>query len=104
MHHLWLITAHISVGHLEQHWKAFNRQMDKTGQLLQFPSQQPSAPTQLLAILQVELTNINDIYIFYKPIVISAINVLSMDPLFDAHSKHNNQVRKKHNCLSLVMP
>ena len=37
--------------------------MDRTHQLLQVLSQQPSAPTQLLATLQVELTNINDIYI-----------------------------------------
>ena len=41
--------------------------MDKTPQLLQFLSQQPSAPTQLLTTLQVELTNISDIYISQKP-------------------------------------
>ena len=28
--HPWLITAHISLGHLECHWKSFNRQMDRT--------------------------------------------------------------------------
>ena len=94
MHHSWLITAHISLGHLEHHWKTFNRQMDKTCQLLQVPNQPPSAPTQLLATLQVELTNINDIYISYKPIIIPAINLLNMDPSFDGHSKHNNQVRR----------
>ena len=94
MHHSWLITAHISLGHLECHWKAFNSQMDKTCQLPQFLSQQPSAPTQLLATLQVELTNINDIYISYKPIIIPTINLLNRDPSFDGYSKHNNQVRR----------
>ena len=49
--------------------------MDRTHQLLQFLSQQTSAPTQLLATLQVELTNINDIYISYKPTIIQAINL-----------------------------
>ena len=78
----------ISLGHLECHWKAFNRQMD-TCQLLHFLSQEPSAPTQLLATLQVELTNINDIYISYKPIIITAINLLNMDPSFHGHSKHH---------------
>ena len=68
--------------------------MDNTCQLLQFLSQQPSTPTQLLVTLQVELTNINDIYISYKPIIIPAINLLKMDPSFDGHSKHNNQVRR----------
>ena len=68
--------------------------MDRTCQLLQALSQQPSAPSQLLAILQVELTNINDIYISYKPVIIPAINLLNMDLSFDGHSQHNNQVRR----------
>ena len=90
MHHSWLITAHLSLGHLEHHWKTFNRQMDRTHQLLQFLIQWPSAPTQLLATLQVELTNVNDIYISYKPIIIPATNLLNTDPSFDVHSNHNN--------------
>ena len=87
-------TAHISLGHLECHWKSFNRQMDKTHQLLQFLSWQPSTPTELLATLQVELTNINDIYTPYKPIIIPAINHLNTDPSFDGHSNHNNHLRR----------
>ena len=63
--------------------------MDKTHQLLQFLSQQPSTPTQLLATLQVELTNINNIYISYRPIILAAINILNMDPSFDGHSSYN---------------
>ena len=35
MCHSWLIPAHISLGHLEHHWKLFNRQMDRTHQLIQ---------------------------------------------------------------------
>ena len=94
MCHSWLTTVHISLGHLECHWKTFNRQMDRTHQLLQFLSQQPSAPTQLLAALQVELTNINDIYISYKPVIIPAINLLNTDPFFDGHSTHSNHIRR----------
>ena len=84
----------LSLGHLECHWKSANRQMDKTHQLLQFLSQQPSAPTQLLATLQVKLTNINDIYTSYKPIIIPAINLLEMDPSSDSHYNHNNHLRR----------
>ena len=93
MCHWWLITAHISRTSrvpLEN----FHRQMDRTHQLLQFLSQRPSTPTQLLATLQVELTNINDIYISYKPIIIPAIKLLNMDPSFDGHSNHNNYIRR----------
>ena len=61
-HHSWIITAHVSLGHLEHHQKAFNRQLARTQQLLCFLDQQPSTPTQLLSMLQVELTNIEDIY------------------------------------------
>ena len=87
--HSWIITAHISLGHLECHWKYFNRQVDKTCQLLQFLSHHPTAPTHLLSPLQVELTNINDIYDSCKPTIISAINHLTTDPSFDEHVNGN---------------
>ena len=82
--------------------------MDKTCQLLQFLSQQPSAPTQLLTTLQSEHTNINDICTSYKCIIIPAINLLDMDPSFDGHSNHNNHLRKSillflSNALSWLM-
>ena len=32
--HSWIITAHVSLGNLECHWKTFNRQFDRTQQLL----------------------------------------------------------------------
>ena len=92
--HSWLITAHISLGYLGCHWKSFNRQMDNTFQLLWFLSQQPSVLTHLLATLQVELTNISDIYISYRPIIAPAINLLNMDPSFDGHSSHNNHLKR----------
>ena len=94
MCHSWLITAHISLGHLEHHWKSFNRQMDRTCQLLQYLSQWPSAQTQLLTTLQLELTNISNIYTSYKPIIIPVINLLDMDPSFDGNLNYNKHVRR----------
>ena len=32
--HSWIITAHVLLGNLECHWKTFNRQFDRTQQLL----------------------------------------------------------------------
>ena len=32
--HSWIISAHILLGNLEHHWKTFNRQFDRTQQLL----------------------------------------------------------------------
>ena len=60
--HSWIITTHVSLGNLACYWKTFNRQLDRTQQLLWSLDQQPSAPTQLLSTLQVELSNIKDIY------------------------------------------
>ena len=59
--HSWMITAYVSLGNLECHWKTFNKQLARTQQLLHSLDQQPSVPTQLLSTLQVELSNIKDI-------------------------------------------
>ena len=56
--HSCIITAHVSLGNLECHWKTFNRQLARTQQLLWSLDQQPSAPTQLLSTLQVELSTL----------------------------------------------
>ena len=84
--HSWLITAYISLQNLEWHWKSFTRQMDRIQQLLQSLSHQPSAPTHLLSALHAELTNLNDIYTSYRPIIITVINLLDIDPSFDGTS------------------
>ena len=68
--------------------------MDRTHQLLQYLSQQPSTPTQLLTTLQSELTNITDIYTSYNPIIIPAINFFDTDPSFDGNSNYNKCVRR----------
>ena len=38
-HHSWIIMAHVSLGYLEHHWKAFYRQLARTQQLLCFLDQ-----------------------------------------------------------------
>ena len=74
--HSRIITAPVSLGNLECHWKTFNRQLARTQQLLRSLDQQPSAPTQLLSKLPVELSNIKDIYNSGKTTIISAIKLL----------------------------
>ena len=79
--HSWIITAHVSLGNLECHWKLFNRQLTKTQQFLGSLDQHPSAPTQLLTTLQLELSNIQDIYKSSKTTITSAINLLNSNQL-----------------------
>ena len=92
--HSWIITAHVSPGHLEHHWKYFNRPVDRTCQLLQFLSHCPAAPTHLLSPLRVELTTINDMYNSCKPIIISTINLLNTDPSFNEHINSNTHHKR----------
>ena len=61
MCHSWIKTIHISLGNLEHQWKAFNRQLARTWQLLHSLDQKPSVQTPLLSTLQVELSNIEGI-------------------------------------------
>ena len=75
--HSWIITAHISLGNLECHWKLFKRQLTRTQQFLRSLEQHPSASTQLLTTLQLELSNIQDIYKSSKTSITSAINLLN---------------------------
>ena len=74
--HSWIITAHILLGNLECHWKLFNRQLARTQQLLRSLDQHPSAPIQLLSTLQLELSNIQDIYNSGETTITSAIKLL----------------------------
>ena len=74
--HSWIITAHILLGNLEYHWKLFKRQLARPQQLLRSLDQHPSAPTQLLPTLQLELSNIQDIYNSGETTITSAIKLL----------------------------
>ena len=94
MHHSWIITKYVSLGHLECHWKYFNRQLDKTHQLLLSLTHQPVAPSHLLSPLQVEFITISDMYNSCKSTIISAINLLNTDPSFDGHT-HSNTCHKR---------
>ena len=68
--------------------------MDRTHQIIQSLSHRPLASTQLLLALQAELTNTNDIYTSYKPIIIPAVNHLDTDLSFDGNSNYNKYVRR----------
>ena len=88
--HSWIITAHISLRNLECHWKLFNRQFDRTQQLLRSLGQHPSALTLLLSTLQLELSNIKDIYNSGEATITSAIQLLqSNQPWTHIHCRRS---------------
>ena len=85
----WIITAHISLGNLECHWKLFKRQLTRTQQFLRSLEQHPSASTQLLTTLQLELSNIQDIYKSSRTTITSTINLLNSNqpPTITQHKR-----------------
>ena len=75
---------------MECHWRTFNRQFDRTQQLLRSLDQHPSAPTQLLSTLHLELSNIKDIYNSGKTTITSAIKLLqSNEPQTHIHHRRS---------------
>ena len=98
--HSWIITTHISLGNLECYWKLFIRQLTRTQQFLRSLDQHPSAPTQLLSTLQLELSNIQDIYSSGESTITSAIELLkSNQPVTHMHcikKKHHNSKSTCH--------
>ena len=91
--HSWIITAHVSLGNLEHHWKLFTRQLTRMQQFLRSLDQHPSAPTQLLTILQLELSNIQDIYKSSETTITSAIKLLN-----------SNQLQTRAQCRRSLLP
>ena len=88
--HSWIITTHVSLGNLECHWKLFTRQLAKTQQFLRSLDQHPSTPTQLLSTLQLELSNIQDIYNSGESTITSAIQLLnSNQPQTHTHCRRS---------------
>ena len=79
--HSWIITVHVSLGNFECHWKLFNRQLTRTQQFLRSLDQHPSAPTQLLTTLRLELSNIQNIYKSSETTITSTINLLNSNQL-----------------------
>ena len=78
------------LGNLEHHWKLFNRQLTKTQQFLRSLDQLPSAPTQLLSTLPLELSNIQDIYNSGESTITSVINFLqSNQPQTHIHCRRS---------------
>ena len=83
--HSWIITAHILLRNLECHWKLFNRQLARTQQLLRSFDQHPSAPTQLLSTLQLELSSIQDIYNSGETTITSAFKITAIQLTTETH-------------------
>ena len=91
--HSWIVTAHISLGQLEHHWKLFKWQLAKTKQFLTSLEHHPSASPLLITTLQLELSNIQDLYKSHETLIMSAMNLLN-----------SNQPQPTNRCKRSLLP
>ena len=71
------------IGKYGKQWKLFTRQMIRIHQPLTSLLWKPSALTQLLSALEVELNNLNSIHTSYQPLIQAATQLLKQEPSFD---------------------
>ena len=82
---MWIITAHISFGDLNKQWKMFVQWEARSQQLLNSLQWKPLAPSYLLSALQAELANLDSIYTSYKPLILTATQLLKKGTFFQWH-------------------
>ena len=68
--------------------------MGRTQQLLHSLQQNPPAPAYLLSALQAELANLDSIYTSYKPLILTATELLRREHTFDGVSTFNKCTKR----------
>ena len=81
--HSWIISAHINLGSLHKPMHMFNRQKNIVCEMISKLRNHPDDTIEPLQSLQVELDNLHNLFMAYKPVFSSARSILQMQPLFD---------------------
>ena len=81
--HSWIISTHINLGTLNKPMHMFNRQKNIVREMISKLRNYPDDTIELLQPLQIELDNLHDLFMAYKPVFSSARSILQMQPSFD---------------------
>ena len=81
--HSWIISAHINLGTLHKPMHMFNRQKNIVHETISKLRNHPDDEIEPLQPLQVELDNLHNLFMAYKPVFSSARSILQMQPSFD---------------------
>ena len=93
-HHSWITTTHVSLGDLNKQWKMFLQQKARSQQLLNSLHWKPLVPSYLLSALQAELANLDSICTSYKPLILTATQLLKRESLFKGMSTLNKCTKR----------
>ena len=81
--HSWIISTHNNLGTLHKPMHMFNRQKNIVREMISKLKNHPDDEIEPLQPLQVELDNLHNLFMAYKPVFSSARSILKMQPLFD---------------------
>ena len=81
--HSWIISAHINLGTLHKPMHMFIRQKNTVCETISKLRNHPDDAIKPLQPLQVELDNLHNLFMAYKPVFSSARSILQMQPSFD---------------------
>ena len=85
--HSWIISTHINLGPLHKPMQMFNRQKNIICEMISKLCNHPDDEIEPLQPLQVELDNLHNLFMVYKPIFSSARSILQTQPSFDGQKK-----------------
>ena len=81
--HSWVISTHISLGTLHKPMHMFNRQKNIVHEMISKLRNHPDDTIEPLQPLQIELDNLHNLFMAYKPVFSSARSILQTQPSFD---------------------
>ena len=79
----WIISTHINLGTLNRPMHMFNRQKNIVREMISKLRNHPDDTIEPLQPLQVKLDNLHSIFMAYKPVFLSTMSILQMQPSFD---------------------
>ena len=81
--HSWIISAHINLGTLNKPMHMFNKQKNIVREMISKLRNHLDNAIEPLQPLQVELDNLHNLFMAYKPVFSSAKSILQTQPSFD---------------------
>ena len=93
--HSWIISAHINLGTLLKPMHMFNRQKNIVHETISKLRNHPDDAIEPLQPLQIELDNLHNLFMAYKPVFSSTRSIFQTQPSFDRNPYHHWEGRNE---------
>ena len=92
--HSWIISTHINLGTLNKPMHMFNRQKNIVHEIISKLRNHPDDTIEPLQPLRIELDNLHNLFMAYKPVFSSARSILQTQPSFDGEPIPSSRRKK----------